>query len=292
MECVDMFAYKIVKEWVLPPKIYTFFSQTYLDFKIRISYGGKSTLSRNSVFKDKYKGKRCFIIGNGPSVNKQDLTPLKGEITIVMNDFYHHPILEKWQPTFYCIGDSARVYINHHVVHNPQAFENLKRTSKIIFPEGYFFTVDMKHLLEPEHIFPKEKTYYLDMRHDISYYHSLKTSDFDLTKQIPSVDNTALLAIILAIYAGCNKIYLLGLDHDWFVTSGYTRYFYGHDEKYEYELHEEHGRYKHLMESILHIFKNYAKLHEYALNNNIEIINATAGGYLDEFPRAKFEEIV
>lgn len=35
-----------------------------------------------------YAGERCFIIGNGPSLNKMDLTPLRHEYTFGLNRFY------------------------------------------------------------------------------------------------------------------------------------------------------------------------------------------------------------
>ena len=36
----------------------------------------------------KYEGKRCFIIGNGPSLKLEDLNRLKNEITIASNKIY------------------------------------------------------------------------------------------------------------------------------------------------------------------------------------------------------------
>ena len=50
-------------------------------------------------------GKRCFIIGNGPSLVKCDLTLLKNEITIGSNGIFL--IFEKmgFKPTFYTVED-------------------------------------------------------------------------------------------------------------------------------------------------------------------------------------------
>lgn len=39
-------------------------------------------------FRDKHKGERCFIIGNGPSLNLMDLRPLENEITFGLNRIY------------------------------------------------------------------------------------------------------------------------------------------------------------------------------------------------------------
>ncbi|NCC62471.1 MAG: DUF115 domain-containing protein [Verrucomicrobiae bacterium] len=48
------------------------------------------------------KGKRCFIIASGPSLNKEDLSPLKKEVTIGVNESFK---ALPFEPTYLCIGD-------------------------------------------------------------------------------------------------------------------------------------------------------------------------------------------
>ncbi|HVN56288.1 MAG TPA: 6-hydroxymethylpterin diphosphokinase MptE-like protein [Anaerolineaceae bacterium] len=43
---------------------------------------------RLAAYQDSIQGGRCFIIGNGPSLNKMDLSPLKNEITFGLNRIY------------------------------------------------------------------------------------------------------------------------------------------------------------------------------------------------------------
>ena len=40
-------------------------------------------------YRDRYKGKRCFVIGNGPSLNKHDLKLLEDEYTFAVNGFFY-----------------------------------------------------------------------------------------------------------------------------------------------------------------------------------------------------------
>ena len=49
---------------------------------------GKKNRMNLLRYKDIHKGERCFIIGNGPSLNKMDLSLLKDEITFGMNRIY------------------------------------------------------------------------------------------------------------------------------------------------------------------------------------------------------------
>lgn len=43
---------------------------------------------RMGAYYNKHKGKRAFVIGNGPSLNQMDLSPLKNELTFGMNRIY------------------------------------------------------------------------------------------------------------------------------------------------------------------------------------------------------------
>ena len=47
-------------------------------------------LSRRTLegFRDRYAGKRCFIIGNGPSLREMDLSALRDEYTFGLNRIY------------------------------------------------------------------------------------------------------------------------------------------------------------------------------------------------------------
>jgi len=52
--------------------------------------------------KDTCKGKRLFIIGNGPSLRQTDLKPLKDEYTIGLNRIYLNFEHMGYYPSFYC----------------------------------------------------------------------------------------------------------------------------------------------------------------------------------------------
>ena len=48
----------------------------------------RESIQRIKAFKDIHKGKRVFIIGNGPSLKRTDLSKLKNEFTFGMNRIY------------------------------------------------------------------------------------------------------------------------------------------------------------------------------------------------------------
>ena len=49
---------------------------------------GRNSEQRLLDLRDRYAGQRCFIIGNGPSLNEMDLTPLRNEYTFALNRGY------------------------------------------------------------------------------------------------------------------------------------------------------------------------------------------------------------
>ncbi|MBI2758593.1 MAG: hypothetical protein HYX49_07920 [Chloroflexi bacterium] len=48
----------------------------------------RESIRRLAALKDAHKGRRAFIIGNGPSLNQTDLSKLKGEFTFGLNRIY------------------------------------------------------------------------------------------------------------------------------------------------------------------------------------------------------------
>lgn len=62
-----------------------------------------SDLSR---FKDLHKGERCFIMGNGPSINETNLGLLDGEIVFACNAAFLLFNRISWRPTYYSCVDS------------------------------------------------------------------------------------------------------------------------------------------------------------------------------------------
>src|SRR3546814_5642176 len=61
---------------------------------------------------DLFKGKRCFIIGNGPSLNKIDLSLLRNEYSFAVNSFYYKTREIGFRPTFFVVEDSTVIKEN------------------------------------------------------------------------------------------------------------------------------------------------------------------------------------
>jgi 6-hydroxymethylpterin diphosphokinase MptE-like protein len=254
--------------------------QRLTEHAILRQYG--SLLKRNEKFRNLHKGERCFVIGNGPSLKQQDLAPLANEITFVANYFHLHPIIsESWQPKYYCLSD-------------PAYFDGREPTEAIRdivakVPSATFFVPHYaSDFLETTRALPEDRTYYVGLCGGLE-------DEFDelpdFTTVTPGVQTVVQLSIMAAMFMGCTRIYLMGLDHDWLTQCGVTVNFYSKDQVKNQPPASE-WNYKSLMMAMTTIWRVYEMHRRIATKHGIKIINVTQGGFLDVFERARYEDII
>lgn len=150
-------------------------------------------------YKDKYKGKRCFIVCNGPSLTESDYIKLKNEYTFGMN--YITRWFEKtgFETTFYVCQD----YFDR-ARYMDKDFHSIKK-SVIFFSDHMFkkygFTYEGKYNLLPASLknlhFPQEK----------------RKFPKDILCEGVYLGETVVYACIqLAWHMGFSEIYLIGAD--------------------------------------------------------------------------------
>jgi hypothetical protein len=244
-----------------------------------------SVLQRNEIFRDLHAGRRCFVIGNGPSLKEQDLSPLKGELTFVTNSFYRHPVVgEAWQPSYYFLSDPC--YFDD----SADLSEFAQMTSRIE-SAPFFVPYFARDFLAKTSALPSQRTFLVAAQGGLE--EELWRKKPDLTALMPGAQTVVQLAIMTAMFMGCSKIYLLGLDHDWLSHGGEHINFYSEqaiDSQPDGNLNG--WQYKPLMESVLTMWEIYEKLEQLARADGITIFNATRGGFLDVFERANYEDAV
>lgn len=248
---------------------------------------------KNLELKEKHSGSRAFIIGNGPSILKQDLTLLSNEITFVLNSFFHHDQYEQINPTYLCSCDPSLNDAVHRKAWYELQKEKTKQTIKLFSKQAEI--VDLECNLFQDHL-----VYYI---HTPAYFvpplYSLEHCPTDLTKPLASHGLVFIdIAMLAACYMGIKEIYLLGMDGGEIKSlDDYINYnFYGADPLFSLEQYEDsyetffvdkqfqssrEGLYE---KSIACISKTFEK-------NNIKIFNATLQGFEMGFKRIKFEDI-
>lgn len=214
------------------------------------------------TLKDKYDGKRCFIIGNGPSLTVSDLEMLNNECTFASHGIYYIYNETGWRPTFYCAQDSALI--------NERYIDIQKKCYK---SQNFFGVV-------PGRKYPKfDKNAILINLLDEHFGECGPSFSKDLTECAYEGMTVTYFNIQLAIYMGFKEIYLLGVDHFYAGADSGQEHFYKLDTC---SVRPQTDK------STL----AYIKAREIAETNNIKILNATRGGHLEVFERASFDELI
>jgi len=253
-------------------------------------------ISRNAVFNNKHKGERCFIVANGPSLNKQDLKLLKDEYTIATNTIWKHPDIRLWNPTYYCMAHIETFYEDTHL---GQGFENptqeegaayFKNIRNILNQSIYFIPHAGYEGNKGGKFLPEERTFYTL---PASCYLFELSLDFpDLTHGFPSFQDSSQYAILIAMAMGFSQIILLGCDHDWFVNRGEEKLFFEGAPMGTKKFDSSKLPVMPNMWFAWVLWRGHFALREMSEKHGVEIINATGGGVLDAYKLGNYEEIV
>ena len=233
------------------------------------------------TLKDKFKGKRCFIVGNGPSLNKCDLSLLENEYTFAVNGIFYKTDEMGFKPTFYMVEDG-------HVVD-----DNLKRINEYD-PEYKFFPS-----LYKKKIIKTDNTYFFAA--DLGFYRGDHPS-FEkprFSKDFSEVgycgQSVTYLNMQLAYYLGFTEVYLIGMDFSYQIREtdevrGQT--LVSNEDDVNHFHPDYFGKGKKWHDPKVH---NVAKNYEFAKENfeadGRNIYNATIGGKLEIFKRADYDQL-
>lgn len=267
--------------------------------RLRLYNEYKDVLDRNKELKDTKKGKRCFIMGTGPSIKSQDILKLRDEETFVVNHFWKHPQFKEINPKYY-------LHIDPGLFNRPGGEANywtkeFIRSSEILkeIPAKLFFNFKIRDAIEAKNIFPTNQVYYLINN---GFFKENLKFNTDISRIIPNTKNVILASIVTAIYMGFEEIYLLGIEHDFLAyPSNYewSPHFYITEE---YDVNnpddvDHYGlttnSYETAIIDALALFRNYRILRTKLAKEKpeIKIFNATPNSFLDVFPKIKFEDI-
>ena len=90
------------------------------------------------AFKDCHQGERCFILGNGPSLQNTDLAPLADEITFGVNGIFYMTWQCGFAPTYY-VGRGQ-----------PRIRRQSRRGSNSVDAVARFFPSKYRPIIEPD----------------------------------------------------------------------------------------------------------------------------------------------
>lgn len=265
-------ALSIKKNRLIRIMVYPF--MTYKREKVKKTFWNSQDGAYLRTLKDKFRGKRCFIVGNGPSLTLEDLNRIKNEYSFGTNKILY--LLDKceWIPTFYlCIDDEAGTMIKTllHQCNVPYKFINIGCRSKDD-PEDFHYVYTYTKFTFAKYA-PKKP----EISEDISSY-------------IWPGCTVTFAAIQMAIYMGFKEIYLIGVDHSYSVTIDRK----GH-KKVENAVKTYADGIPDWGKSVQYIdatTEAYQCAKDYCDTHGIKIYNATRGGKLEVFERVDIDDLL
>ncbi len=212
-------------------------------------------------------GKRCFVIGNGPSLRCEDLELIKDEDSFAANKIYEIFDKTDWRPTYYVLQDR---YVEANL-------EDIN--ASILFIGDYYWrknTVNNPRALciHSARCFGNDEIVF----------------STDISKMVVAQSTVTYAMIQIAAYMGYKEIYLLGVDHDYILTYDLKGNVVKNSIKANHFFSDQ--KPNEIVADIEGMNKAYLAARKYACLNNLKICNLTRGGKLEWFERDILELVV
>lgn len=227
------------------------------------------SIKRLLKYKNRHKGERCFIIGNGPSLKKMDLSLLKNDVTFGMNRIYL---------MFNDLGFSTTYYVTVNKLVVEQCARDIVKLS---CPK--FISWHARNLID----FTSNM---ICLYSDCDGTHSKFFTD--ITKGVNEGATVTYVAMQIAYYMGFEKVILVGVDHS-FKTQGkpHTMVVSEGDDLNHFDPGYFGKGFRWQLPD-LRTSELVYRIAKYQFENtNREILDATIDGKLQVFPKVDYHQL-
>ena len=261
-------------------------------------------------YRGRYKGQRCFIIGNGPSLRAKDLDLIKDEFSIGTNRIYLIFDQTEWRPTVFTMMDLAGIKGSF------DAISAMKCELKILgVPDG-------------TKMYPVPDALPILCHFNVNNWmltKSLPPFSDDITDCVYNGMSITYVNFQIAAFLGFSEIYLLGMDHRYPKHVHVLHSDMENDtslQKAAEEMKREsedrnvvvyRGLYTDLKSvarsnfcenyldgvpgprgsyNIDEVTRAYQAAKKYGDEHGVKIMNATRGGFLEVFPRINLDKLM
>jgi hypothetical protein len=229
----------------------------------------------------KYRGERCFVLGNGPSLNKCDLTLLSNEYSFAVNGIFYKTQEMGYKPNFYMVEDN-------HVVSDNLVEINRYECAYKFFPANYRDKIDAD-----------STTIFLPA--DLGFYRNHHPSfcvprfSKDLSLEIFAGQSVTIMQLQLAYHLGFSEVFLIGMDFSYDVPDSTVIEGVNYTSQ-EDDVNHFHPSYfgkgkKWHDPKLDRVLKSYEKCKSEFEADGRKIYNATVGGKLELFERTDFKSL-
>jgi hypothetical protein len=208
---------------------------------------------RLAALRGKHAGRRCFVVGNGPSLREIDMRRLANDVTIICNLLFRDTV--PFWPTYYCIEDRMMA------ANFGDEIQDFSRPGMVrVLPRD----------LAPLAVGSNDVLVNFERRPDGRPFST------DLCDGAFWAATVGYLMLQLAYHLGADPVYLIGMDcgTDHFVSEKNYYAGKGHNKPH-WDI----------------VFDGYRTAKRAFEADGRRVINATAGGRLDVFERADFASL-
>lgn len=266
------------------------------NFKARCksNFAKTEEAKRNEELRDKYKGKRCFIIGNGASIKNQDLSLLENEIVFAVNGFYRYEKYYDAKPDFYCMVDAMlfKSEVGNMMLAGIDKIKYSEHKPTFILPYS------AKEIVHTDYKWDEwTSIYYIDG--PMSFVDNY-SKVWDITKPVPSPQCVVQVAMLLATFMGFEEIYLLGVEQTDIIDCieaylGNTAQNYAYDNpknegKSYFQLYDEVPLELNLR-GYARIFQLYKEIYNYCIKQGVKVFNCTPKTLINTIPKKDFNSV-
>jgi len=221
---------------------------------------------RLTKFKDLHRGESCFIIGNGPSLNKMDLSRLKGYHTFGLNKIY-------------LIFKQVDLELSYHVAVNRLVIEQSLEDFRALRCPSFLSYRAARPFVGKE----ESRFHYLAGGGPFTF-------SKDIRAPLHEGYTVTFVAMQIAYYMGFEKVYLIGVDHNFQAKGEATEeQFLAEDDQNHFDpgyFKNHHWQLPDLEASELayHLARYFYR------RDGRQVFDATFEGRLNIFPKITFEE--
>lgn len=228
-------------------------------------------------FRNIHAGRRCFVIGNGPSLNAIDMGRLRGEVTFGSNRVYHGFATWGFPFTYWSIEDRL-------VAEDIRAeWDAVEGPTKLLPADLIALAVNRRNLVP--------------VTFDRQQFDPGLPQFSDDPARLYWGGTVTYLLLQAAVIMGCNPIYLVGVDFH-YVRPDHVKALdrptewqsHGDDPNHFFPAYFGAGRKWH-DPNLERAHRCYQSARNYCDAAGIQVLNATPGSKLDVFPRVEFDQL-
>jgi len=260
----------------------------------------KNIIKKNKKYRNIHKGERCFIIANGPSIKNLDFSLLKNEVTFTVNQMARNPQFEILNPNYHLWADRIFFEIDKTKSEDLDMLEVIKLVNKKSPNTEVFYESMAKPMIDRFDLEKNTNVNYfqvisLDSKH-------MERGYIDFTEPIPNYPTVVDYVILLTVYMGFSKIYLIGCDCTGIINIVQNKLKEAQNNLYAFDMTklaanrlERYAKQRNIKDELraqATMFEEYEALNKYCYRNGVKLINATEGGLLDCLEKVTLKDIL